>query len=99
VRAETSSWTHGSDTLQQFAEEADRKAVDMLEHVLAESSTREAVSRSMQQRLVADAVALTFEHLKLDKREEDQFREEQQHMGANASPPSSSSSNVSRNES
>jgi len=129
-------WTEGSDTIQPFAEEADKKAIDMLEQVLAESPTLEAVSSSVQQRLLAaapgtfaklwkyireeaDAIAhdaerrllqrgaeesealrkllaaqrkaiideierrqqLSFDDLGLDKREEEQFRREQQYLG------------------
>ena len=48
-------WSEGSDTLQPFAEEADRKAVDLLEQVLAESPSLEAVSTSVQKKLLAAA--------------------------------------------
>lgn len=130
-------WTEGKeDAIQPFAEDADRKAVEMLEQVLTESPTLEGVSASVQAKLVAaapkvfsriwkhirdeaDALAhsaeqrlgqrgteeaealrkilgtqrmaiiaeierrhqLTFDDLKLDKREQDQFRKEQDHMG------------------
>ena len=130
-------WTEGKeDALQPFAEDADRKAVEMLEQVLAESPSLEGVSASVQSKLVAsapkifgrlwrhireeaDALAhsaeqrlgqrgteeaealrkilgtqrmaiiaeierrhqLTFDDLKLDKREQDQFKKEQEHMG------------------
>lgn len=130
-------WTEGKeDDLQPFAEDADKKAVEMLEQVLAESPSLEGVSTSVQTKLAlatpkvfarlwkhirdeADALAhaaeqrlgqrsaeeaealrkilatqrtaiiaeierrhqLTFDDLKLDKREQDQFRKEQDHMG------------------
>jgi hypothetical protein len=49
-------WIEGKeDALQPFAEEADRKAVEMLEQVLAESPTLEGVSASVQSKLVAAA--------------------------------------------
>ena len=49
-------WTDGKDdALSPFAEDADRKAVEMLEQVLAESPSLEAVSASVQSKLVASA--------------------------------------------
>ena len=132
-------WTEGKEeALQPFAEDADRKAVEMLEQVLAESPSLEAISAAVQSRLVAaapkvfaklwrhirdeaDALAhdaeqrlgqrgteesealrkilaaqraaivaeslrrqqLTFDDLnRFDKREQDQFKKEQQHMAA-----------------
>src|SRR5262249_49973149 len=130
-------WNEGKeDAIQPFAEDADRKAVEMLEQVLTESPTLEGVSASVQAKLItaapkvfsriwkhirdeADALAhaaeqrlgqrgteeaealrkilgaqrmaiiaeierrhqLTFDDLKLDKREQEQFRKEQDHMG------------------
>jgi hypothetical protein len=49
-------WIDGKeDELTPFAEDADRKAVEMLEQVLAESPTLEAVSGTVQGKLVARA--------------------------------------------
>jgi len=122
--------------LTPFAEEADRKAIELLEQVLAESPSLEAVSAKVQQKLLAaapkafatlwkhirdeaDALAhdaerklatrgqeesdalrailaaqrlsiigeierraqLSFDDLKLDKRELDQFKKEKEFMG------------------
>jgi hypothetical protein len=129
-------WVEGKEgELRPFAEDADRKAVEMLESVLAESPTLEVVPEAAQRKVVeaapalfarlwphvrdeADALAhdaqtklgqrgneesaalralleaqreaiheeitrrsqLTFDDLKLDKREEDQYRRERQFM-------------------
>jgi hypothetical protein len=130
-------WIEGKEgALTPFAEEADRKAIDLLEQVLSEAPSLEAVSPTIQQKLLAaapkvfaglwkhirdeaDALAhdaerkliqrgqeesdalrailtaqrasivaefdrraqLTFDDLKLDKREMDQFKKEQEFMG------------------
>jgi hypothetical protein len=130
-------WIDGREgELKPFAEEADRKAIELLEQVLAESPSLEGVSASVQDKLLtaapqafatlwkhvrdeADALAheaerklgqrgqeesdalrailasqrasiiaeierraqLTFEDMKLDKREQDQFRKEQVFLG------------------
>ncbi len=128
-------WIEGGE-LKPFAEEADKKAVEMLEQVLTESPTLEGVGDAVQTKLAAaapkafgglwkhvrddaDALAhdaerklvqrgqeesdalrgilaaqrasikaeidrraqLTFDDLKLDKREQDQFKKEQVFMG------------------
>lgn len=62
-------WTEGSDELHPFAEEADRKAVEMLEHVLAEAPSLDAVSSAVQKKLTAVAPA-TFANLWQHIREE-----------------------------
>lgn len=130
-------WIDGKDgELKPFAEDADRKAIELLEQVLAESPSLEGVAASVQKKLLAaapqafsalwkhirdeaDALAheaerklgqrgqeesdalrailtaqraaivaeierraqLTFDDLKLDKREQDQFKKEQAFMG------------------
>ena len=129
-------WIEGKEAdIAPFAEEADRKAIDMLEQVLAESPSLAEVSEVAQAKVraaaptlfaslwrhirdEADALAdeakrelgrrgaeesealrkilaaqresilaesarrkqLTFDELRLDKREEEQFRKEQQYM-------------------
>jgi hypothetical protein len=122
--------------LKPFADDADRKAVELLEQVLAEAPSLEAVSETVQSKLIAKAPAvfstlwraihdeadaaaheaerkltqrgteeaealrnilkaqresiesevarraqLTFDDLRLDKREEEQWRKEKEHMG------------------
>lgn len=130
-------WVEGKDgEPRPFAEDADRKAIEKLEEVLAESPTLAGVSEAVQHKLLAaapaafaslwkhirdeaDALAheaerklvqrgqeeadalrailaaqrasivaeierraqLTFDDLKLDKREQDQFDKERQFMG------------------
>lgn len=44
-------WVEGSDDLRPFAEEADRKALEKLEEVLAESPSLEGVSTAVQERV------------------------------------------------
>jgi hypothetical protein len=52
-------WIDGKDhELRPFAEDADRKAVELLEQVLAESPTLEAISASVQQKLLGAAPAV-----------------------------------------
>jgi len=52
-------WIEGSDEeLRPFAEEADRKAVQMLEQLLAESPTLQGVSEAAQAKVLAAAPAL-----------------------------------------
>ncbi len=52
-------WVDGSkDSLRPFADEADRKAVEMLERVLTESPTLEGVSRTTQEKVIAAAPRL-----------------------------------------
>lgn len=52
-------WIEGSaDPLRPFAEEADRKAVDMLEQVLTESPSLEGVSQATQDKVVTAAPQL-----------------------------------------
>lgn len=49
-------WIEGHDReLRPFAEDADRKAIEMLEQVLAESPSLEGVSATVQQKLIAAA--------------------------------------------
>jgi len=130
-------WIDGKEEeLKPFAEDADRKAIELLEQVLAESPSLEAVSATVQKKLLlaapqafaalwkhirdeADALAheaerkliqrgqeesdalggiltaqrasiiaeierrsqLTFDDLKFDKREQDQFKKEQVFLG------------------
>jgi len=130
-------WIEGKEgELKPFAEDADRKAIELLEQVLAESPSLEAVSATVQKKLLAaapqafaalwkhirdeaDALAheaerklvqrgqeesdalrgiltaqrasiiaeierrsqLTFDDLKFDKREQDQFKKEQVFLG------------------
>jgi hypothetical protein len=130
-------WIEGKEgELKPFAEDADRKAIELLEQVLAESPSLEAVSATIQGKLLAaapqafatlwkhirdeaDALAheaerklsqrgqeesdalrgiltaqrasiiaeierrsqLTFDDLKFDKREQDQFKKEQVFLG------------------
>lgn len=130
-------WSEGKEgELKPFAEDADRKAIELLEQVLAESPSLEAVSETVQKKLLAaapqafaalwkhirddaDALAheaerklvqrgqeesdalrgilsaqrasiiaeierrsqLTFDDLKFDKREQDQFKKEQVFLG------------------
>lgn len=130
-------WIEGKEgELKPFAEDADRKAIELLEQVLAESPSLEAVSATVQRKLLAaapqafaslwkhirdeaDALAheaerklvqrgqeeadalkgiltaqrasiiaeierrsqLTFDDLKFDKREQEQFKKEQVFLG------------------
>ena len=130
-------WLEGKESeLKPFADEADRKAVELLEQVLAEAPSLEAVAASVQAKLIAAAPAafstlwrhihdeadaaaheaerklvqrgaeesealrailsaqrasivaeverraqLTFDDLRLDKREQDQWVKEKQYMG------------------
>lgn len=48
----------GSEPLKPFAEDADRKALDSLEEVLAESPTLEGIDESVQRRVVSAAPEL-----------------------------------------
>lgn len=63
-------WIEGKDDeLKPFAEEADRKAVDLLEQVLAESPSLEGVPASVQSKLLAAAPTI-FSNLWRHIREE-----------------------------
>lgn len=62
-------WVEGKEELKPFADDADRKAVDLLEQVLAESPSLEGVSSTVQTKLLSAAPGI-FSQLWVHIREE-----------------------------
>jgi hypothetical protein len=74
-------WIDGKDgELKPFAEDADRKAVEMLEQVLTESPTLEGVSASVQAKLLAAAPAVFASLWKTIREEADALAHDAERM-------------------